>query len=172
MANDPYSLDLLVENVSPDPVGWFPFASGWWFFFAASAIWMIYAWIVWLIRYRQNAYRRIGIKLLCDLQSVDSLEDGVRQADQILKRVAMVTYSRDAVASMWGNEWVQFLCSSTAGGSGFNEGGKNGCFNKSIAAALATINVQSLPDTFSREEYRELLAAASAWVKNHSSEEA
>ena len=66
------------------------------------AAWWVYQ------RRKASAYRRAGIILLEQSQSL-------RELSAVLKRVAMVSYGREAVASLYGAEWVEFLHRGCAG---------------------------------------------------------
>ncbi|MDA8745114.1 DUF4381 domain-containing protein [Rubripirellula amarantea] len=157
MESDPYSLSALEDIIAPDPVGWFPLAMGWWFVIALGAIWLAYGFIVWVIEYRHNSYRREGVKLIKKLRDEPSLEVGLRRIDEVLKRVAMVSYSRERVASLWGTDWVAFLRSSV----------QEFRLSDSNAKIMAAANYQKVADTFGREDYLATLQAASAWIREH-----
>lgn len=62
------------------------------------------------LRWRRDRYRRAGIALLDGAATV-------RDVSVILKRVALASYPREQVASLYGGEWVSFLngtCSRTS----------------------------------------------------------
>ncbi|TWU56313.1 DUF4381 domain-containing protein [Rubripirellula reticaptiva] len=157
METDPYSLSALEGIVIPDSVGVFPLAPGWWFVIAIASIWLAYGLIACWIRYRQNAYRREGVRLIRKLETASSFEVGLRGVDEVLKRVAMVSYSREKVASLWGTDWADFLRASV----------REFRFSDSVVANLASSNYQKIPDDFGHEEYVATLQAASAWIREH-----
>lgn len=157
MRSDPYSLNALEDIMVPDPVGLFPFAPFWWFASAIAAVWIVYGLFTGWIHYRRNAYRRQGVKLIHELHDAASFETGLREVNEILKRVAIAAFSRERVASLWGSDWIDFLKASM---DGFP-------FNRVSAEALAKISFTSLPDQFGRDEYAATLEAATAWILQH-----
>lgn len=161
MKSDPYSLSALEDIVVPDPVGFFPLAVGWWFVIALALIWLTYGLTIFVLRYRQNAYRREGVKLIKKLETITSLESGLRKVDEVLKRVAMVSYSREKVGSLWGADWVDFLRASV----------REFRFSDANAETMASVNYQNISSSFRHEDYLATLRAAIAWIREHEREE-
>ena len=64
--------------------------------------------IAFLRKYKANAYRRAGIALVENAKTA-------RELSVILKRVALVSFDRESVASLYGKEWIKFLNASCAG---------------------------------------------------------
>ena len=157
MNSDPYSLELLEPMVPPDSVGLFPLAVGWWFLMAIAAVWLIYRTTESIAKYRSNAYRREGLHLIEQLGSSDDFQAGLRRADEVVKRVAMVAYDRETVAKLWGKDWVEFLQSKVDSIS----------LSKSQTTALQSVAVTSLPPDFSRDDYQAVLGFASDWIRTH-----
>ncbi len=96
------TLSDLNDIVVPEPVSAWPPAPG---------VWIVLMFVVgvaafFLIRrintYRKNAYRRVA---LTELAQVDS-SAGVAE---ILRRVAIHAYSRETVAALKGEDWLQWL---------------------------------------------------------------
>ncbi len=63
--------------------------------------------------WKRNAYRRAGLALLGGATSAHEFA-------VILKRVALAVFSREQVASLYGEDWVAFL-NSTCSRSDFSE---------------------------------------------------
>lgn len=97
------SLNDLHDIVSPEPISWWPLAPGWWWLLGALVVAAI--WLGWRVRrrYREGAYRRAA------LSELEQMEDGISEIPGLLKRVALVAYSRTQVASLTGDAWVRFL---------------------------------------------------------------
>lgn len=157
MKSDPYSLNALEDIVIPEPVGLFPLAPVWSCVMGIALVWITYGLIVCWIRYRRNAYRRAGLKLIRELETATSLDLGLRGVDEVLKRVAMVAFSRERVAALWGADWIEFLRSSV----------DDFPIDDSNAQALAEVNFAPLPDRYGRDEYAATLDAANAWIRHH-----
>jgi len=105
MTNDLASLDRLQDIVTPPPVPWWPPAPGWYVLGALLFILLALGLVVWLQRYRANAYRREA------LRELDALE-AKRQWPELpvlLKRVALTAFPRAEVASLTGDSWIAWL---------------------------------------------------------------
>lgn len=98
----------LTEVEPPPPVSWWPPAPGWYVLAGVLALALL-----WLLgrgvrRWRANAYRREGARLvrattaLAPAAALDAIA-------AVLKRVAMTTFGRDGVAPLSGADWVAFL---------------------------------------------------------------
>ncbi|QFU74274.1 DUF4381 domain-containing protein [Halioglobus maricola] len=102
------------EVVSPEAVNWWPQTPGW---YAVGAVILVllgrYSWR--RIRYwYRNRYRK---EARLQLQSLPQAGNHAREINQILKRAALAAYSRTDVASLSGQEWINFLnsrCSEPA----------------------------------------------------------
>jgi len=109
----------------PDPVSGFPTAPGWWLL-AILVLVGTYFLLRWLIRYwRSNRYRRVGTKQLNAIFKQFEFDEDPKQYlarfSELLKRLALTVYPREAVASLTGEEWVAFLDRS-AGSKAFSMG--------------------------------------------------
>ena len=112
-------MDLMHDLVRPEPVVWTPQTIGW----AVVAVWAVtvVAILLWhfIRRWRRNRYRREAMQELSDLESQEGL-DGQAVASAIatiLKRTALAAYDRPQVADLYGQEWADFLCTSSANDS-------------------------------------------------------
>jgi hypothetical protein len=110
---DPTSLENLFDIVVPPPVPRWPLAPGWYVVggvLLALACWG--AWRVWR-RWRAAAYRRAALAewRLLKTQAADPehREAGLRHLPELVKRVALAAFPREAVASLSGMEWLRFL---------------------------------------------------------------
>jgi hypothetical protein len=102
MTADPYSLNNLRDIVIPDPPPLWPFATGLWIAIGVVALTIgLIIWRLMIVR-RQNAYRRAGLQLL-------STATSTRDVAVIMKRVALAAFPRERVASLYGDDWVEFL---------------------------------------------------------------
>ena len=107
MEADPYRLDLLRDITEPERVSWWPPAPFWWCLIALLAIWLVY-WIgMSTHRWFRNAYRRQALR---ELESIVARDPSwPTNLSALLKRVALVSFPRDQVASLSGQGWLLFL---------------------------------------------------------------
>jgi len=103
-----YDLDSLRDLVMPEAPGWWPMAPGL-VFLLVLVLWLALCFTVaYYQKYKAAAYRRAGVSLLDGVKTV-------RELSVLLKRVALVSFERESVASLYGKEWVAFLQQSCTG---------------------------------------------------------
>jgi len=94
----------------PKPVAFSFETPAWYVLLALALIALIFVVFKWYRRYRSREYRRIALKKLEGIQLNDLEENSILTTIQItLKQVAISTYGRPMVASLFGAEWLQFL---------------------------------------------------------------
>jgi hypothetical protein len=98
---------------TPELIGWWPLAPGWWILLLAGILFV--ATLAYLLRqrYRKNAYRR---RALLQLQSLHTdylvkrdTSHYLSQINALLKSVALLAYPRTEVAAQHGVAWREFL---------------------------------------------------------------
>ena len=163
MKGDPYSLDRLQDIVRLEPVSWWPPAQVWLFVIAIGAIWTLYAILLATYRWLQNAYRRqaerelLAIDLSADGHDLQSL---TLQVARTLKRVALVAYPREKVASLSGDAWLRFLNDTCEGVD----------FLRDPVALLGNATHDSRMQPVNDEEFLEILMSARIWIASHRAE--
>lgn len=162
MQGDPFSLDRLHDIVEPAPVSWLPPAPFWYCLFAIGAIWIAYAAIMAGLRWIRNAYRRQAIVELTQLQ--ETMKTGKPQPQTIsalLKRVALVSFPRQRVASLSGDAWLGFL-TETCQQVDFTKGPET-ILGSASSDARATIT---------QAELERIMLSARKWILRHHVERA
>ena len=153
--NDPGDLGGLHDIVTPSGFPFWPPAPGVWVLIAAlAALLLLQAWRAWL-RYRANAYRRIALREL-DAVAASAEGDGaddVLGVSAILKRVALVSYPRERVASLSGEAWAGFIAAQSR--SGVDVSAITRALEGAFAAREAGTSI------------RPMIAAAKTWVRRH-----
>ena len=155
MQEDPFSLDRLRDIVEPGPVSWWPPAAFWWCLIALAAIWMLYGITSAIDRWFKNAYRRQALRELAALKHPQ-----VATVSQILKRVAMVSFSRDRVASLSGEGWLQFLDQTC----------ERVDFQSAPVNQIGTASRETAAGTCSESDWHKMIAIARNWITNHQAE--
>lgn len=133
-----YSLDKLQDIVIPNAPPFWPPAPGVWVALIVTIAIVLFMFIRLRAARQQNAYRRAGLDLLNNARTVYDVS-------VILKRVALVAFPREQVASLYGNEWAVFL-NNRCKGCRFTE--------------FAEYDV-------SREADQQLLKMANSWIRRH-----
>lgn len=105
--------EIVGDILEPEPIAFTFETIGWKvlaFLFALTTCIFFYKW---LKLYRKNKYRRTALKKLKLIESENSAPHyKINQLNIILKQVAMVTFGREQVASLYGNDWLLFLDST------------------------------------------------------------
>lgn len=104
-----YALGDFVEIVAPDAISWWPQTAGW--AWVALLLGLVLARKLWR-RGRQwyrNRYRREALARLEDLESHRASADFPREINRLLKLTALAAWSRTGVASLSGQDWIDFL---------------------------------------------------------------
>lgn len=150
-----YALGDFVELVAPAAISWWPQTVGWWWLGAALGVLASRRGWQALRRWYRNRYRREAAARL--LRLAGSAEGSVAVADinRLLKLAALAAYSRERVARLSGQEWVDFLNRQCAAPPFAPEQGRL------LALAAYTGGKTDAPGG------RQLLAASLAWVREH-----
>jgi Domain of unknown function (DUF4381) len=115
-APDPASLENLFDIVAPPPVPWWPPAPGW--YVVAGVVLILGFWGAWQgwRRWRAAAYRRAALaewrQLKTQVHDPGHREAALQHLPELVKRVALAAFPREAVASLSGEAWLRFLDSS------------------------------------------------------------
>lgn len=122
MANtDP--LAQLKDIHLPKPIGWWPLAPGWYILIGLILFMAIILAYSFYKKYRNALAKKHALVLLNTYQKEYSEEYNGSQTSarisELLRRVALVYYPREQVASLHGEKWLNFL-NETSKGIDFN----------------------------------------------------
>lgn len=152
-----YALGDFVEVVAPAAVDWWPQTTGWWWLGALLGGYAAYRGWQALRRWYRNRYRREAAARLQRLAGAAQGPTLVADLNRLLKLTALVAYSRDQVARLSGQEWVDFLNGHCPGSP----------FSAEQGEMLAVATYTGRP--IEADAGRLLLAACLAWVREHES---
>jgi hypothetical protein len=150
-----YALGDFVEVVPPAAISWWPQTTGWWWLGALLAGFAIHRGWKLLRHWYRNRYRREAASKLQQLASSGGGDSLVSEVNRLLKLTAMVAYSREQVARLSGEEWVEFLNSHCPSHPFSPE--------QSRLLAVASYTGQGVAP----EAGKKLLAASLSWVQQH-----
>ncbi|GJL62840.1 DUF4381 domain-containing protein [Candidatus Nitrospira salsa] len=148
-------LEQLRDLHIPDPVSFWPPALGWWVVLLLVLICVALG--VWVKRYRQStAPRRTALAELTDLQvQFHETQDTVKLMaglSELLRRYALVCFSRQNVAGLTGAAWLKFL----------NEHAKTPLFASKQAQLALTLVPYGAQESVETEE---MINLVKQWVK-------
>jgi len=150
-----YALHDFVEIVPPESISWLPQTAGWRWLGAVLLVFALrYLWRR-LRHWYHNRYRREAIKRLRALSSQSTSADFLADINRLLKITALVAYSREYVARLSGENWVNFL----------NQQCDQPPFNPEQAVLLARTAYRQQP--LEPAQQRQLVAAGLAWISQH-----
>jgi hypothetical protein len=156
------ALNSLKDIAVPEPVSWLPQTWGWAMLAGVLAFALIFVGLRRLRRYRADAYRREALSLLFGIEEQMSdparRHEGVHALTELLKRVALVAWSRPDVASIHGRRWAEFLGARSAGES-----------DEALARLLDDFEYRDdkTLDTMPSDVGDDLMLAARRWIKGH-----
>ena len=151
-----YALGDFVEVASPGPISWLPQTAGWWWVGALLLVLLArYSWQR-LQHWYRNRYRREAAAQLQQLAKTNDPTTLVAALNRLLKRTALAAFSREQVASLSGQDWVNFLNDKCAAAPFSPEQGQL------LAIAAYSNNPSMTPDTA-----QQLLAACLTWLGEH-----
>ncbi|WED43041.1 DUF4381 domain-containing protein [Legionella cardiaca] len=97
----------------PAAIGWWPLAPGWYVLIISL---LLLAGIFFAYSYRRRGYgraKREALQLLANLQNEyrqhRNSQLSSMKISELLRRVALVYFPRQQIASLQGNEWIEFL---------------------------------------------------------------
>ncbi|HMO28917.1 DUF4381 domain-containing protein [Enterovirga sp.] len=153
MSGDPGDLAHLRDLALPAPISFWPPAAGTWIVVAAGLA--VLGIVLWRARrhYHAMAYRRAAIAELGEIAAAGG-PDMAGRLSAVMKRVAMVEYGRERVASLTGKVWLDFVAETASGAD-----------TMALRRFLATSCIA--PRMPSPAERRFLAAQASGWVRAH-----
>jgi hypothetical protein len=143
---DATNLDRLHDLALPPEISWWPLAPGWHVVIAAALIFLFIlshrTWKMW----RANAYRRAALRELSSAKNAPAIAE-------LLRRTALATTPRKAVAEMTGAPWLDWLARQTAT-----------AMPDSVRHQLANRIYQKSGEDSPVDELRNY---AVLWIKNH-----
>ena len=151
--NLPQLLELMHGLVTPEPVSRVPEGPGWWIV-AAWLIAVLAILVRALVLYRRrNRYRREAVAMLDDVAARADDDPSRAAADiaVVLKHTALAAFPRKQVASLYGENWAQFLRETASNDPVVTE------------ASMQLANAAYSGDA----DGRQLIAAARRWIRVH-----
>ncbi|KTD66264.1 DUF4381 domain-containing protein [Legionella spiritensis] len=134
----------------PAPIGWWPLAPGWYFLALGVLVLLLVAVFFIHRRYSYGRARRQALQLLARYRQ-EYMNEGNSQVtsakvSELLRRVALVYFSRERVAGLQGDAWIEFLNST---GKDINFSAVRECLIELPYQAPKSINLKPL---FTRAE--------------------
>ncbi len=106
-------LSSLHDIHMPDAIGWWPLAPGWYLLGVSVVITFLSIGLLSYRYYANGKAKRDALRALAEYQKHyhehKNSQWCTSQISELLKRVALVYYSRTRVASLQGEEWLVFL---------------------------------------------------------------
>lgn len=148
--------EMVGDILEPDPLPFTFDTIGWKILFGILLLVAVIAFYKWIKLYQKNKYRRTAIKKLQLIEAeVAQSPYKINQLNIILKQVAIVTFGREQVAGLYGNDWFLFLDSKN----------KKSEFTKySVNFSNAIYNDTEVDQTTLKSIYK----ITKTWINEHS----
>jgi hypothetical protein len=141
----------------PEPVSWWPPAPGWWLLALLGLALGLVLVRWWLRRRRDAAPMRAALAELAALRARVGPDLDARTfaaaVSRLLRRLALVRYPRDQVASLSGGDWIAFL----------ERSGPDGALAEAAGRLLADGQFRDRPAD--EAELAALVQAARSWIR-------
>jgi len=143
-----YTLRDIVEVPAIEPISLFPATAAWWWPLGLGLIIVTTGTWRFVQQRRRNRYRREALAELAKLRAAND----IGAIPVLLKATALQAYGRAEVASLFGQEWLEFLSAKVSSAS-FGE---------------ALLQIDYLPeDRWPRDQSESLFAASTTWIEQH-----
>ena len=145
----------------PEPVSWLPQTIGWYIVGAVIVVLVAWGAIVSFRRRRTNRYRRAALTELAVIEA--TLHDPAEHAAALsaipvlVKRVALSFAPREAIASLTGDPWLQWLDASYGGAE----------FSRGAGRLLPQMAYRPRSTDVSQDEITDLVALVRHWIQQH-----
>ena len=153
-------LDQLKDIHTPDAIGLWPPAIGWYLIAAFVIAVLVLACVILWRRWQQNAYRRAALRECDDIEreitaGSDSRAAAIRIAT-LLKRTALSVFHRAEVAPLSGDAWILFLESKAS----------EAFFSIASSQLLIEASFRENPP-YNQSDVAQLLDEARRWIRKH-----
>ncbi len=152
-------LEGLHDIAVPEPVSWMPQTIGWYVVGAVIVGLVVWAAVGYYRRRRANRYRRAALTELAGIEA--TLHDPAEHAAALsaipvlVKRVALSFTPREAIASLTGDPWLQWLDASCGGAE----------FSQEVGSLLPQLAYR--PTNVRPDEITDLVALVRQWIQQH-----
>lgn len=150
-------LDQLADIHLPPAIAAFPWAPGWWLLLGLVLIVMLASFLWLRHRRRNNAFRRAALTELSGLATTEKDAEFAQQLNQLLRRVALHSFSKDNIAGLSGDKWTNFLYQSC---------GDKPAFTDATLETLFAAAYQPAATPLARDV---LIAQSKTWIRRHRS---
>ena len=150
-------LDNLGPVLEAEPIKFSFNSPGWYFLGLTGLLILLFILIRALKKYKKNHYRREAIKSLGQLKINKpeyTSDSAVKDVLITLKKVALQTYGRKEVASLYGISWLSFLDSKA----------KNISFSK-FQPIISKVTYEG--KSIGVKDLNELMNLSKKWIRNH-----
>lgn len=155
------TIPALGQFIEPAPVQFRPDAPGWYVVGGIIALILLFGlFLVWR-SYRKNKYRRTAIQWLDEQENLlfpqKQYESLIYQAVSLSKRVGMLKYGRETVASLNGKGWLDFM----------NGSGRTHIFMPEDERLLGVLYKTGSGDTLNDTDVKTFVHKVKQWIRKH-----
>ena len=149
----PNPLDNLKDIHMPDAIGLWPLAPGWWVVIIVTSIALVFTSYLLFKFYRSTDYKRVSKKQLSLInEQAMNDTDYIKALNILLKQTALAVNSREKIARLSANAWLEFLDKHV----------ENKAFSQGIGQVLGQGPYQAAPLDIDKKKLNLLITQ---WIK-------
>ncbi len=156
--NLPDLLERMHDLAMPEPIGWIPQTDGWWVLLGWLVGLSLIGAVQWSAHRRRNRYRHEALAHLQRLVQDDAANitssgaaHSATLVAELVKRTALTAYPRTEVASLYGDDWADFLIRTGQGDPVIESAARK------LATAAYTPGIRT----------EEIAPCAERWIRRH-----
>lgn len=143
----------LAEPSLPESTSWVPNAPGWYLVAGIILCYALYRTYLAYRQYQANAYRRLALQ---ELEQLQNRTDRLELLPQLLRKTALNAYPRHQVSPLLGAQWEQWLDKQC----------QDSQFSTQYIGLLASLSY-SPNTTIDPQQSQGLYAQTAHWIKHH-----
>jgi len=147
--------------IASEKVASWPLAPGWYIVTGLLLLALLLLVFSWIRKRRANRYRIVALEQLMEIRTSAAYQPAqgdIQSLNRLLKETALTVYSREQVAGLFGEEWLEFLDQSCSRSNFTDLPGK-------LLDNTAYLDMDQL--NILKDQWSQLLVEVETWINTH-----